>query len=43
MSLKGRQCEYAAFRCSRSAGTLSRAMVANRERLQSLSLVLSGA
>jgi hypothetical protein len=39
----GRQCEYAAFRCSRSAGIFSRAMLAKCERLLSLSLVLSAA
>jgi hypothetical protein len=40
---RGRQCEHAAFGCSRSAGILTRSMLATCERLLSLSLTLSSA
>jgi hypothetical protein len=43
MSLTGRQRQFEAFGCSRSAGVLRRAMVATRERLLSLSLAFSAA
>ena len=37
----GRQCEYAAFGCSRSAGILSRSMLTTCKRLLSPSLTFS--
>ncbi len=39
----GRQCEYAPFVCSRSAGIFSRSMLATCERPLSLSLTFSSA
>jgi len=43
MSAWGRQREYTAFGCSRSAGILSRSMLAACERLLLLSLTLPAA
>jgi hypothetical protein len=43
MALKGRQHQFMAFGCSRSARILCRSMVATRERPLSLSLALSAA
>jgi hypothetical protein len=40
---KGRQREYAAFGCRRSAGTLSRSMLVTCERLLSPTLICSKA
>ncbi len=42
-SASGRERQFVAFGCSRSAGILCRAMVATRERPLSLSLTFSAA
>jgi len=42
-SAQGRERQFVAFGCSRSAGILCRAMVATRERPLSLSLTFSAA